>query len=331
MPQVTTITASPTSSRPDAAMIRSPIFLVAAERSGSTMLRLMLDHHPMITWCSEFEYAVEHVSDSGFWPDIGRTHRFLSTHRIFCAHGFQIDPELNYPNLVNSFLLQHQQRSGLPIAGATVHKHFDRLLRIWPKARFIHLIRDGRDVARSSIGMGWMGNVWCAAENWQRAEQLWQQVVGHIPSTRWMELHYEELIRNPQSQLDRICHFLEVGFDPAMLSYSQDSSYDLPDPKLIGQWRHKLSDGEIRLLEARIGQLLEQRGYALSGLPPMRVGAVGRWWLRLHSRVLRARFRIGRYGLGLYLADFLSRRLGVGPWRRRVQLSLNQIDKAHLK
>ena len=45
--------------------IHEPFFLVGSERSGTTLLRLMLDHHTQLSWCNEFEYAVDLVSDKG--------------------------------------------------------------------------------------------------------------------------------------------------------------------------------------------------------------------------------------------------------------------------
>jgi|GEM_PF-5624238 len=54
-------------------MISEPIFLVGSERSGTTVLRLMLAHHPQIAWCQEFEYAVDRVSDDGNFPNLKST------------------------------------------------------------------------------------------------------------------------------------------------------------------------------------------------------------------------------------------------------------------
>src|SRR5690606_8737994 len=73
-----------------------PTFLVGAERSGTTLLRLMLDHHPQIAWCSEFEYAVDQMRDDADppWPEIRRYRTYLATHRIFRAHGFRVDERL---------------------------------------------------------------------------------------------------------------------------------------------------------------------------------------------------------------------------------------------
>jgi hypothetical protein len=64
-----------------------------------------------------------------------------------------------------------------------VHRHYDRLLRLWPEARFIHLVRDPRDVASSCIGMGWAGNVWTGVTRWIEAERLWDEVRGDLAPT----------------------------------------------------------------------------------------------------------------------------------------------------
>ncbi|MEQ9237509.1 sulfotransferase family protein [Coleofasciculus sp. E2-BRE-01] len=125
--------------------VDKPIFLVGAERSGTTVLRLMLDHHPQIAWCYEFEYVVDQISDNGDFPQLEAYYEWLETHRIFQSTGFEIDRSLSYPQLANSFLCQRCQRldrTGKPLVGATVHRHFDRLLQIWPNARFIHVPYD---------------------------------------------------------------------------------------------------------------------------------------------------------------------------------------------
>lgn len=51
-------------------MINQPIFLDGAERSGTTVIRLMLAHHPKLAWCNEFEYAADRISESGDWPNL---------------------------------------------------------------------------------------------------------------------------------------------------------------------------------------------------------------------------------------------------------------------
>lgn len=314
-----------------ASATREPFFLVGSERSGTTLLRLMLAHHRDIECAPEFEFLVEAMPSGQGWPDLGQYYEWLSTNRIFLPHQLEIDRKLDYPGLMRSFVSQYGRRSRKPIHGATCHKHFDRLLRIWPEARFVHLLRDGRDVARSCIGMGWAGNVWHGAGRWIEAEALWDGLQTRIDPARRMELGYEELIRNPERELARVCAFLGTDFDAGMLDYSKDSSYERPDPKLIGQWKKKLSPDELALLEARIGPLLRRKGYEDSGVPAARVGKLRRLQLALDDRAGRFRFRRERYGLGHIVQSRLAGLLGARGWQKRLLLQRNEIDNRHLQ
>jgi len=309
---------------------KEPFFLVGSERSGTTLLRLMLAHHRAIECAPEFEFLVEAMPDGQGWPELGRYYEWLATNRIFLPHGLEVDRTLDYPALARSFVTQYGRRSKKPIHGATCHKHFDRLLRIWPEARFVHLLRDGRDVARSCIGMGWAGNVWHGAERWIEAEALWDALAPRVDASRRLELGYEDLIRDPERELARVCAFLGTDYDPGMLDYGKDSSYERPDPKLIGQWRRKLAPAELALLEARIGPLLRRKGYEDSGVPAARVGAWRRFQLALDDRRGRFRFRCERYGLGHIVSSRLASLLGARGWQRRLLVARNEIDNRHL-
>jgi len=312
-------------------MIQRPFFLVGAERSGSTMLRLMLDSHPQIACASEFEYSVDLIVDPTEWPSIQTYHHYLATDRIFQSHQYTIDPGLSYPALVNSFLLQLRARTGKENTGATVHRHFDRLLRLWPSACFIYLLRDGRDVARSCIGMGWAGNVWTGVEVWNRAERAWESMRGSLPNDRFIEVRFEDLVKNPARELARVCDFLGVAFDPEMLSYPRRSTFGLPDPRLVDQWRSKLSEREVRLLEGRVAGMLVARGYQLSGLHPLLTTPAYEWRLRLQDRIARIRHRLRLLSLTLFLADYVTRRVGPRIARVRVKKHVNRVVNATIK
>ena len=307
-----------------------PAFLVGAERSGTTMLRLMLDHHPAITWFGELEFLVDKLPAEG-WPATESYLQELALDRKFAASAFRADPALSYPELMASFAGQIRERFGKPVVGTTVHLHFDRLPRIWPQARFVHLLRDGRDVARSRISMGWHGNAWTAATGWIDAESAWDALRAIVPAERVLEVRFEDLVRDPEAQLTRICRFLGVGFDAAMLDYSRDSSYERPDAALAESWRRKMSASEIALAEARLGGLLAARGYPPSGVAPARVSRLRAVGLRLQDRWFRMRFRMRRYGAGLWLADLAARRLPIASWHESVQRRVNDIDAKHLR
>ena len=315
----------------DIPLIIKPIFLVGAERSGTTVLRLMLDHHSQLAWCNEFEYVVDRIPSEKGWPQLDEYYEWLETHRIFQATRFEIDRSLNYQQLVNSFLYQKRDRARKPLVGATVHRHFDRLLNIWPDARFIHIVRDGRDVARSCIGMGWAGNVWVGVERWLEAECLWDKLCHSIPQEQRIEVTYEDLISDPVKTLRSLCDFIGIAYESAMLSYPQMTTYDFPDPSFIGQWRRKLVEREVQLIESRIAHKLVERGYELSGLPMLRFNSLMIQRLRLQNWWARVKFRIKRYGLPLFILDYLLRHLGLNSWQKRIKLRLNDIETAHLK
>jgi hypothetical protein len=312
-------------------VLTNPIFLVGSERSGTTLTRLMLDHHPLIAFFFEFEYAVDMMPEAGGWPDMSQYHQFLETDRIFQQARLSVDKSLNYPQLIDSFLQQKRDRDGKRVVGATVHRHFDRLLRIWPDARFIHILRDGRDVARSTIEMGWAGNLYTASARWINAETLWSSLRGKLPAERWTDMRYETLVQQPVETLKGLCDFIGVAFDQAMLGYHKNSTYSLPSPEFMNQWKRKLSADEIRLAEARMGALLVERGYELSGLPPIDITPLMVGRLRLQDRWYTAMFSRRRYGTGLYLASKIARRFGPHSWRHQILTQMNSIDMQYLK
>lgn len=312
-------------------MIREPIFLVGSERSGTTLLRLMLDHHPSIAFHFEFEFAVEGLADDGTFPPVEAYRNWLASERGFRGSGATLDPSLDFPQLVNSFLEQKRSRDGKQLVGATVHRHFDRLLHVWPDARYIHLLRDGRDVARSCIRMGWVGNVWTGADRWIEAERLWTAIRTRLPDTRYCEVRYEELIGHPRESLEAICDFLRVPFDEAMLSFPDDSTYDLPDPKLVYQWKTRAPEEEVRLIEARIGDLLVERGYPLSRLPKLAVSPFRIRRLQFQDRWARRLFRVRRYGLLLSTLEALSHRRPFGWLDPYVSPRIARIARQYIK
>ena len=312
--------------------ICGPVFLVGAERSGTTAVRLMLDHHPSVGWVNEFEYVVDMVPDGDGWPDVESYVEWLETHRIFTAAKLTVGKALSYPELVDDFLRQWRERKGKPVVGATVHRHFDRLLRIWPDAKFLHIVRDGRDVAASNIRMGWAGNVWHGIDRWIEAERLWERMRGELGSERYFEFRFEDLITEPDRWLGEICDFLGVERDcDAMLSYPDDTTYSYPDSRLLYQWKRKMGAKDIAVLESRIGGMLTERGYELAAERAAEPGLLGRVWYSVHNRYHKVKFSRRRLGTRLWLGLAIAKRFGSGDWYKRLLLRQNEITRQHLK
>jgi hypothetical protein len=308
-----------------------PYFLIGAERSGTTLLRLMLDAHPLISWLNEFEYAVDKIVSSDGWPDLDSYADWLSTHRVFRATGFSIDRSLNYPSLVKSFLAQKRQKDKKPIIGATCHRHYDRLLRIFPQAKFIYLLRDPRDVARSNIGMGWAGNVWYGVDRWIKAEELWRKIKSHLANNHYFEVRYEELITYPEDTLEVICQFLNIQYDRRMLGYPEYTTYSRPNPDLIEQWKKKLSLKELEVVEFKAKGLMTIRGYNFRSDTQNKPSSTELLFLYLQNKCFKINFRIQRFGLGLFLSDYLTRKLNLSGWNRELRMKMNAIEKKYLK
>jgi len=315
-------------------MLSQPVILVGAERSGSTLLRLMLDGHPTMAWNAEFEYAVDLMTDESAphcFPDLERYIAYLELERTFPQLNRTIDPALTYPELIDSFLVQRRDRGGKQQVGCTVHRHFDRLLKIWPDARFVHLLRDGRDVARSVIDMGWAGNVYTGCDRWIEAETLFANMTRRLPPERHMTVLFEDLVLHPVRELTRICEFCGVAYHPAMLEYPNRTTYEAPDPKIMRRWKRQMSKSDVQLVESRIGAMLLERGYELSGLPAVSVTAADERRLRRSDYWSRVKFRVKQNGPALFAADYLTRRLGLSSLQKTVRLKLNRLEQARLK
>ncbi|MGB3237866.1 MAG: sulfotransferase [Geitlerinemataceae cyanobacterium] len=322
--------ASPQIAKPQLSSESQPCFICASGRSGSTHLRLMLDCHPQIACAEEIDFITHLVSDTGEFPDLDRYYQWLETNRIFKSRHHSIDRTLNYPELVHSFLEQKRDRK--PLLCAVSHFNFDRLLRLYPQAKFIHMVRDGRDVAYSCVKeKGWSGNPWLATERWMEAERLWDEVSQQIPAERKLEITYEDLVCQPVQTLDRICEFLGISYHRAMMSYPQTSTYELPDPKYVGLWQRKFDKRQVQLAETRIAEMLIDRGYKLSGLPRLEIDAKLALLLKIQHKLSRLLIRIRRYGLFLFILDWISRRLPLPNLEKRVKFRINQIEVSLLK
>jgi len=238
----------------------SPFFLVGAERSGTTMLRLMLTHHPEIFFHHEFIYSVEKINELGEFPSIKDYIAYLETDRIFQAEKLKIVESDDYVEIVNSFLSQlHEKHAQKPVIGATVHGNFQFLPKIWPGSKFIHLIRDPRDVTFSYVQQGWAGHVWTAADVWQQTEETWQSFSSSLAPEDFINVHYENLVMQPVEELKRICQFMGCEFSNKMLTYGKDTTYSSPDKSLIKQWKNK-DQKKVKLIEYKLKDLIIKYG-----------------------------------------------------------------------
>jgi len=307
-----------------------PVFVYGALRSGTTVFRLMLDAHPALSNCGEVDFLLDYLEPDPSRPCGWRYRRAeMALDRIFRARELELDPALDGLALFEDMLAQLTRRSPGRLT-LNIHRHVDRLLAIRPGVGIVHLLRDPRDVARSSIGMGWAGTLYHGVGHWIGTEQAWDRVVPRFGPGQVLTLRYEDLFRDIETELQRVCDFLGVPFDAAMLRYHEGSTYDPPDPKLVEQWRRKSTPGEIALVEGRAGALMAARGYVPTG-PGVRPGALQSLRLGLANKAAIWRTGMARYGAALYLSEKLARRLGLTGLHRRLRIRTERKALRYLK
>lgn len=293
---------------------RTPFFLVGGHRSGTTLTGLMLDSHPDLSWFHHFEWAVRHIKPDGTWPSIDEYQKILSKDFGYLCWNLNAsygEPK-TYSDVLDGFFEQRRQHDGKPLSGATVHTRYAELPKIWPNAKFIHVVRDPRDVVRSTIKFKWSGNAWGAAQRWKRSEIEWNKLCAIVPSEQRMEFRFEELIANPKDVQRRITHFLEIPYTEAMFSYIEHTPYKYPDPAMAYKWRGKMPRHEIEMVETALGKLLTSRGYE-NIVDSTSISSIKQANWKITDRAIKFWWRVQRYGWKLWLAQFVSRRLGNPP------------------
>jgi hypothetical protein len=159
--------------------------------------------------------------------------------------------------------------------------HMPRVLDLFPDAVFIHLIRDGRDVAQAFVERDWgPSTIAKAALMWRRHVTTGRADGLKLPRGRYFELRYEDLVADPEPHVREICTFLELDYEPAMLGFQESAkraqdyspfpeshaSLDKGITKGLRDWRDDMNLADRLRFEARAGATLEMCGYGV-GLP----------------------------------------------------------------
>ncbi|MCX4188428.1 sulfotransferase family protein [Methylophaga sp. OBS4] len=306
------------------------IFVCGALRSGTSLLHLMLNKHPRLSNPGEFDFLFDMIGEDGSYPDVDTYINWLHTHRIFIAKLLSIpDSVQNFQQLLSGFVRQLSQPD--KVLTLNVHRHFHRIPPLFPDAKYIHLIRDPRDVARSSIGMGWAGNVFYGVDHWLESEHSWQKLKSQLSAVQFIEIRFEDLIAEPEATLRKLCEFVAVPYDDEMLNYAATSTYAAPDISLINQWQTKLSSQQIQQVEFKAAQLMKSLGYQTSGQTTVEPGLWKRLYLFMQNKLYKLQFEIKRYGFCLSLTGRLARWLMLNGLQKSARLKKNEIDKQVLK
>jgi Sulfotransferase domain. len=292
----------------------------------------MLDGHPDVCFHHEFVYSVDKIKACGEVPDINSYLEYLSSDRVFQLDDLKIKQSNNYVEIVRDFLTQIKGKTKKTIVGATVHRNIRHLPKIWPSCKFIHIVRDPRDVTRSYVNMGWGGHVWVAADAVLKLEQEWDDFVQTLSEGRFITIKYEDLVADPEKVLSRLCDFIGVSYHNDMLKYSENSTYSKPDASLSHQWKRKATKYEVSLVEYKLRNMMLKYNYELSGYERPNVSFITSMVLNIIGRKNRFLFSVRKYGVCLKVLDVLSRRLlPVSSFRGKVQNKMNEISNLKIK
>lgn len=175
--------------------------------------------------------------------------------------------------------------------------HVDLLADIFPGAKFIELVRDGRDVVLSIMGLPFGGNnVWTTARRWAHCVRRGQQARVEHPDDVLL-VRYEEIVHDPAVQVRRVSEFLGIEYDDDMLRVEDTDASKLQadqagwftnlwggiNTNAVGKWRTKMSTRDQAIFLAAAGPELAIHGYADNGVVAAQLGAPARAWFEVSN------------------------------------------------
>jgi hypothetical protein len=279
-------------------------FIVGSGRCGTTLLRMMLDAHPTLAIPPETHFIPTLASVfSDPSKDLDEFLHALSGFHTWSDFGLEVGALDDALRSAGPFDLTHALRTFYRLYAEKCEKtrwgdktpmyfaSMGLVQRVLPEARFIHVIRDGRDVALS------IKDLWFGPDSIQDIAGWWVSRIGEARSqvdelTWYLEIRYEDLVLNPERVLRDVCAFVDIPWDPVMLDYhlraegrldeirhdapTHDRSAVIPAEQRVGifslvteppradrtqRWRAEMSLAARAQFEGTAGALLEELGY----------------------------------------------------------------------
>jgi hypothetical protein len=284
--------------------LAAPVFIVGAPRSGTTLMAVLLDRHSNIAIGPETQFFTEFIPQNwaGRTP---KTHEQLVDSALafkrIADFNFDRDQlllhfmkyELSLANLLRAIIEVHAIRnSKLRPGEKSPHhlQHVPMILDQFPEAKIICVLRDGRDVVRSLLETPWAIpknprrlRLFCI--RWNDAAEQTIYYKRTLAPNRFMSVKFEDILRKPRSELEKICDFIGEEFESTQLEPAQPSSVipgwekqwknkasGLLDPGRIEAWRKSADQKQIWVMNSMMGTMLERMGYLdtkLEGCPPV--------------------------------------------------------------
>jgi hypothetical protein len=287
------------------------LFIVGCPRSGTTLVQRLVNAHPQIAITPESHW-IPHLYEKPWTLTRGGviTHKLmreLGAHPKFARLGIGREElkrleklarnghPLTYSRLVTALLDLYGKAQGKPLVGDKTPDYVRRistLHQLWPQARFVHVIRDGRDVwlsmrewpkvhPKPGDFITWNDDpVSTAAWWWAVNVRVGREAGRPLQPGLYYELRYEALVARPREECGLLCAFLGVPFDEAMLRFHEEQAKldpgleskraHLPVTPCLRDWQSQMPAEEMEKFEAAAGELLDELGYtrALPRPPP---------------------------------------------------------------
>jgi len=279
----------------------------------------MLDNHPQLTIANDTHFitrAAKRVLRKDPQPPLTpKLVAAVRTYRRFHRMGLDESDVAaaaencqTYAEFVGRLYARRGQKKGKELSGEKTPDYCRKmplLHGLFPAVRFVHIIRDGRDTALSTLnwaneskGPGkwpyWKEDPLATCALWWR----WQSGTGvregqTVGDGRYCEVKYEELVAEPKKQLEAISRFLGIPYSESMVYYHAGKTRDkpglsaksawLPPVQNLRDWRRDMSPEDIGVFEGIAGKLLGELGYRCSDKPPdaavkSRVSRCLAWW-----------------------------------------------------
>ncbi|MGH8824259.1 MAG: sulfotransferase family protein [Jiangellaceae bacterium] len=283
-------------------------FFVGSGRSGTTLVRAVFDSHPDLAIPDEvsfvIRYARPHYAFRYGWPrrfDAAACTDLILANTAFRRWGLpraevvatlSEPPARDFPDAVRRLYALWASSRGKARYGdkTPMHVlHITRLARMFPEARFVHVIRDGRDVAMSYVDVTWgPSTIDDAAVEWRRRVSAGRRAGRRLGPDRYREIRYEHLVEDPERVVREVCGFIELPWDESLLRYHERAGevisatrfpdahqrLRLPPTPGLRDWRREMDPGDVSRFEAIAGPLLEELGYGRAATRPTVAGRI---------------------------------------------------------
>lgn len=265
-------------------MRNSPIFIVGCGRSGTTLLGSILNAHPNIcifheTFLLPFYYNfINNKSIHKHYPKWLNILQQRSEFNAKFVDKLCCSMDDNIDNITNMFMAAAEKK-GAKRWGEKAPRYIynvPQILAMFPQAKIIHIIRDGRDVNNSMLKkFDDAKNIYCAALKWRIAVKEGNRLKEILSAENYYEIKYEDLLSSLEVEVRKLLQFLDEDFSAQCLEHHKNFSYELSDPhaqhfsnvkrQLIknnfNKWKEELSVSQIKTIEKMNGQLLDRLGY----------------------------------------------------------------------